>query len=133
MFARRKYLWIALALLIVLGVGWWLYSRSGNQIQYQTATVERGSVQASISATGSTNAVVTVQVGSQVSGNIKALYADFNTKVKQGQLVARIDPAIFQARVDQARAAEESAKAAVAETRSCSTTAPAARINVLPK
>ena len=75
MLARRKYLWIALALLIVLGVGWWLYSRSGNQIQYQTATVERGSVQASISATGSTNAVVTVQVGSQVSGNIKALYA----------------------------------------------------------
>src|ERR1700736_3023848 len=104
MFARRKYLWIVDAVVIALGVGGWLYSRSGSQTQYQTATVERGDVKASISATGNANAVVTVQVGSQVSGNIKALYADFNTKVKKGQLVAEIDPQVYQAKVDQAKA-----------------------------
>ena len=117
MFARRKYLWIVGAVVIALGVGGWLYSRSGSQTQYQTATVERGSVQASISATGNTNAVVTVQVGSQVSGNIKALYADFNTKVKKGQLVAQIDPQAFQARVDQARASLDSANSNVVSAR----------------
>src|SRR6202171_5041962 len=117
MFARRKYLWIALAVVIVLGVGWWFYSRSGNQVQYQTGAVERGAVQASISATGNTNAVVTVQVGSQVSGNIKALFADFNTKVKKGQLVAQIDPQSFQARVDQARASLDSANSNVVSAR----------------
>ncbi len=115
--ARRKYLWIAIAVVIALAVGGWLYSRSGSQTQYQTAAVERGSVQASISATGNTNAVVTVQVGSQVSGNIKALYADFNTKVKKGQLVAQIDPQAFQARVDQARASLDSANSAVVSAR----------------
>ena len=117
MFAQRKYLWIVGAVVIALGVGGWLYSRSGSQTQYQTASVERGSVQASISATGNTNAVVTVQVGSQVSGNIKALYADFNTKVKKGQLVAQIDPQVFQARVDQARASLDSANSNVVSAR----------------
>src|SRR5450755_544325 len=61
----------------------------------------------------SQNAVVDVQVGSQVSGNIKALYADFNTKVTKGQLVALIDPAVFQTQVDQAQAALGSAQSAV--------------------
>jgi len=70
-------------------------------------------VQANISATGNCNAVVTVLVGSQVSGNIKALYADFNTKVKKGQLIAEIDPAVFQARVDQALATLDNARASV--------------------
>jgi HlyD family secretion protein len=68
-------------------------------------TVGRGQVQASVTATGTLNAVVDVQVGSQVSGNIIALYADFNTKVTKGQLVAQIDPQAFQTQVDQATAA----------------------------
>jgi len=80
---------------------------------YLTAAVDRGNIDATVSATGNCNAVVTVQVGSQVSGNISALYADFNTRVKQGQLVARIDPALFQARVDQAKANLDGAKQAV--------------------
>ena len=109
----RKYLWVSGFAALVLGGGWWFYSRGKNASEYQTATIEKGSVQSSISATGSTNAVVMVQVGSQVSGNIKALYADFNTKVKKGQLVAEIDPQPFQARVDQARGAVDNAKAAV--------------------
>jgi HlyD family secretion protein len=75
--------------------------------------VERGDIDATISATGTSNAVVTVQVGSQVSGNIKALYADFNTKVSKGQLVALIDPEIFEARVNQAQANLDNAKVSV--------------------
>src|SRR5205823_6577510 len=63
--------------------------------------------------TGTSNAVVTVQVGSQVSGNIKALYADFNTKVKKGQLVALIDPELFQAKMTQAQANVDNARASV--------------------
>ena len=74
--------------------------------------MERGEVDYAISATGNPNAVVTVQVGSQVSGNILALYADFNTKVTKGQLIARIDPAPFQAKVDQAQANLDAAQAA---------------------
>ena len=83
-----------------------------NAITYQTVPVERGSVQARITATGNLNAVVDVLVSSQVSGNIKALYADWNSKVKKGQLVALIDPEIFQAQVDQATATFRSAHAA---------------------
>ena len=65
--------------------------------------VDRGDIDSTVTTTGNLNAVITVQVGSQVSGNIIALYADFNTKVKKGQLVAEIDPAPFKASVDQAR------------------------------
>jgi len=78
---------------------------SANAVSYETVTVGLGQVQASVTATGTLNAVVDVQVGSQVSGNIIALYADFNTKVTKGQLVAQIDPQAFQTQVDQATAA----------------------------
>lgn len=103
----------AICAAVLLGAGLWYYFSHENQTQYQTAAIDRGTIQSSISATGNCNAVVTVQVGSQVSGNIKALYADFNTKVKKGQLVAEIDPEVFQARLDQAKAALANAQAAV--------------------
>lgn len=93
------------------------FMRRGGPPEYTTAPVDRGDIESSITATGNCNAVVTVQVGSQVSGNIIALYADFNTKVKQGQLVARIDPAIFKAQVDQAKANLDTAKAAAMTAR----------------
>lgn len=83
-----------------------------NAITYETIPVERGSIQARITATGNLNAVVDVLVSSQVSGNIKALYADWNSKVQKGQLVALIDPEIFQAQVDQASATFRSAHSA---------------------
>ena len=69
-----------------------------------------------VSATGNPNAVVTVQVGSQVSGNIMALFADFNTRVTKGELIAQIDPAPFQTRVNQAQATVAAARAAVANS-----------------
>lgn len=99
------------ALAAVLGWAWWSHLQA--QVTFETAALERGSIQANITATGTLNPVVNVQVGSQVSGNIKALYADFNTKVTKDQLVALIDPQIFQAQVDQASAAAASAGAAV--------------------
>jgi HlyD family secretion protein len=75
-----------------------------NAIAYETVPVERGPIQARVTATGNLNAVVDVLVSSQVSGNIKALYADWNSKVTKGQLVALIDPELFQSQVDQANA-----------------------------
>ena len=113
---RRHYTKWALATGVVIalavGVGLWR-AHSQNTIGYATVPVERGPIQASVTATGTLNAVVDVQVGSQVSGNIKALYADFNTKVTQGQLVALIDPQVFQTQVDQAQAAAASFRSAV--------------------
>jgi len=108
---------LAASLVVVLAAAGIFYFGQPAQPTYTTAAIDRGDIEAAITATGSVNAVKTVQVGSQVSGNILALYADFNTKVKAGQLVARIDPAIFQARVDQDRAAVDSAKAAVVSAR----------------
>ena len=107
-------LWIGIGGgLAFLGLGVWGVLGGQSTVTYRTVPVQRGDVVYSVSATGTPNAVVTVQVGSQVSGNILALYADFNTRVKKGQVVARIDPQIFQARVDQARATLNAQQAAV--------------------
>ena len=69
-----------------------------------TAAVTRGDVVEAVDATGTVEAVTTVQVGTQVSGTIQSLHADFNSKVRKGQVVARVDPSLFQTQVDQARA-----------------------------
>ena len=95
----------------VIGLGAWALLKGQGGVQYRTAPVQRGDIEYTISATGNPNAVVTVQVGSQVSGNILALYADFNSKVTKGQLIARIDPAPLQAKVDQAQANVQAAQA----------------------
>lgn len=102
---------IVVALLALGSYAWRAHTQSA--ITYETVPVERGTVQASVTATGTLNAVVDVLVGSQVSGNIKALYADWNTKVTKGQLVALIDPEIFQAQVDQTRGTLGAAHSAV--------------------
>lgn len=102
---------VGLAIFIATGALLWR-AHVQNAVTYQTVPVERGSIQARVTATGTLNAVVDVQVSSQVSGNIKALYADWNSKVKKGQLVALIDPQIFQAQVDQASAEVRSTHAA---------------------
>jgi HlyD family secretion protein len=81
--------------------------------RYLTARIERGQIAATVNATGTVNAVVTVQVGSQVTGQIQKLSADFNTVVQEGQIIAQIDPALFAARVSQVRANLTNARAAV--------------------
>jgi HlyD family secretion protein len=100
-----------LAALTVAGIYFWL--RGPAKPAYTTMRITRGNIESTVTTTGNLNAVITVQVGSQVSGNIIALYPDFNTKVKKGQLVAEIDPAPFKAAVDQASATLNAAKAAV--------------------
>jgi HlyD family secretion protein len=87
--------------------------RSGGSATYQTATVTRGPITQAVTATGTLNPVVNVQVGSQVSGNILKLFVDFNSQVKAGQVVAQIDPALFQATVTQAEGDVASAQAAL--------------------
>src|SRR6202011_2360510 len=84
---------------------------------YQTATVTRGPITQLVTATGTLNPVVNVQVGSQVSGNIQKLFADFNSEVKAGQVVAQIDPTLFQATVTQAEGDLASAQRALERTR----------------
>jgi HlyD family secretion protein len=111
-FKRKWIFWVCLALLLA-AVGWYWRTYSQNKVSFETVLLERGPLQSNITATGTLNPVVNVQVSSQVSGNIKALYADFNTRVRKGQLVALIDPQIFQAQVDQASGAASAAHAGV--------------------
>src|SRR3981189_1737495 len=87
--------------------------RRGGDVTYQTAPVTRGPLTQFVTATGTLNPVVNVQVGSQVSGNIQKLFADFNSKVKAGDVVAQIDPTLFQATVTQAEGDLASAQAAL--------------------
>ena len=93
------------------------FSGGGNQTAYKFAKVERGALTAAVSATGTLNPVVSVQVGSQVSGQIKEILVDFNSPVKAGQVIARLDPESFQLRVRQAEADLEATRAAVAVQR----------------
>ena len=102
---------IIVALLIMLFVVRRCTSSSGGG--YQTATVTKGSITQLVTATGTLNPVTNVQVGSQVSGNIQKLFADFNSEVKAGQTVAQIDPMLFQAAVTQAEGDLASSQAAL--------------------
>src|SRR6185369_5120396 len=87
--------------------------RTGGGATYQTATVTKGPITQAVTATGTLNPVVNVQVGSQVSGNISKLFVDFNSEVKAGQVVAQIDPVVFQATVTQAEGDLASAQSAL--------------------
>ena len=110
---RRKVVVILVLLLVGLGAAWHWLVPAAPIIAYKTAAVDRGPITAVVTATGSINPVISVQVGSQVSGKIKALFADFNAVVTQGQVIAQIDPALFHARVSQAKAALRNAKGVV--------------------
>src|ERR671932_2658589 len=86
------------------GVGAYYIRHGGAEVQVNTAPVTRGDIVDTVGATGTLQAVTTVQVGSQVSGNIQWLGADFNSIVKKGQVIARLDPSLFDAQLQQARA-----------------------------
>jgi HlyD family secretion protein len=100
--------------------GWYWYQgkNGGAEVRYRTAKVERGPITSVVVASGTLNAVTTVQVGSQISGQVKDIYADFNTPVKKDQVIARIDPQSFELRVNQARADVDAADSAVMVARS---------------
>ena len=104
---KSKTFWIVAGAVVVLGVAGWLrmrQTRSSSEPRFETTKLERGRIAARVTASGTLSALVTVQVGSQVSGTVAALYADFNSTVKKGELVAKIDPRLFEAAVQQSRA-----------------------------
>src|SRR5438874_9616243 len=110
---KRFYRWLALigGLLFIAFVV--RECRNSSAATYQTAMVARGPITQAVTATGTLNPVVNVQVGSQVSGNIQKLFADFNSRVKAGDVVAQIDPVLFQATVTQAEGDLANAQAAL--------------------
>ena len=113
---RRYWKWIVLgaALLAVLGLGFWYFKyRGGRGNQYQTADVTRGDLTQLVTATGQLNPVTNVQVGCQISGTIQELYADYNTPVTNGQIVAQLDAATYRANLHQSEGDLANAKAAM--------------------
>src|SRR5437588_351598 len=110
---KHYFSWIGLVLVLLIVASVVRQCRTSGAANYQTATVTRGPITQAVTATGTLNPVVNVQVGSQVSGNIAKLFVDFNSQVKAGQVVAQIDPALFQATVTQAEGDLASAQAAL--------------------
>ena len=99
--------------LIVGGAAYFALSGGKDAPTYRTAKIERGAIVSAVSASGTLAAVVTVQVGSQISGLVKEILVDFNSEVRQGQLIARLDPATYEARLKQAEADLALARATV--------------------
>ncbi len=115
----KKLLWIGVVVIVsvIAARQFWLTGVRSAPIQYRTAVVERGPIVAVVGATGTINPVTSVQVGAQVTGKIISLHADFNSVVKAGEVIARIDPSLFQTRRDQAAANLVNAKAMWSKTR----------------
>ncbi|HWI24944.1 MAG TPA: efflux RND transporter periplasmic adaptor subunit, partial [Lysobacter sp.] len=115
--ASRLRLPLILGALVVLAAGgWWWSHRDAKSEEggYRTAAVERGDIRVSISATGTLSAISTVDVGSQISGQVTDVLVDFNDRVTKGQVIARIDPSTYQAQITQGSAQIASARANLA-------------------
>src|ERR671928_764174 len=115
--ARKRLVVVVAAVSAVAAAGFYFWGGSADAAPYLTAKVERGSLRNTVTATGTLQAVNTVQVGSQASGTISALYADFNSTVKKGQVIAQLDPSVAQAQVQQARANLAQAEAQLQQAR----------------
>jgi HlyD family secretion protein len=108
--------WSLVALTVALlaaALFWWLQRGEGPGLSYRSARIERGGIQATVSASGAVNPVTQVSVGTQVSGQIRDLFVDFNAEVKAGQLIAQIDPETFEYRVRSAQADLDTSRANV--------------------
>jgi HlyD family secretion protein len=115
---KTKNKWLVLVgLIAVIGIVAAFGLNRGSQVQHFTAKVEQGEIDDVVEATGTINAVITVQVGSQVSGTIAKLNVDFNSRVRKGDIVALIDPALFQGALLQATADLENSKANLASAK----------------
>jgi HlyD family secretion protein len=110
---RKLLIAVPLIGLVVGGAVYFALSRGGDAPTYRMAKIERGAIVSGVSASGTLAAVVTVQVGSQISGLVKEMLVDFNSEVREGQLIARLDPATYEARLKQAEADLALAKASV--------------------
>jgi HlyD family secretion protein len=108
---KKGRVWILVATVAVIAVAVIVFARNRQTPEkYRTAKVDRGDITMTVSATGTISAVTTVQVGSQVSGIIAKLHADFNSRVAKGQLLAELDPTPFQQAIEQQRASVDKAK-----------------------
>jgi HlyD family secretion protein len=114
---KRKTVLIAAGAALLLLFAFFLLRANGNRPEYRTEPAMRGDITAAVTATGIVNPVTKVLVGTQVSGIIKDIFVDYNSPVRKGQLIALIDPASFQAQVEQARANLSAAKAELAKAR----------------
>jgi len=115
---KKKYLVMGGAAIVALAAAaFYFWGGSSGAAQYLTARVERGNLRNTVTATGTLQAVTTVQVGSQASGTISALYADYNSVVKKGQVVAQLDPSVLKAQVEQARANLQQAQASLQQAK----------------
>jgi HlyD family secretion protein len=115
---KRALIGLLIVLAVGAGAGAYYIRRGGPEIQVNTAPITRGDIVDTVGASGTLQAVTTVQVGSQVSGNISYLGADFNSIVKKGQVIARLDPSLFDAQLQQARANLQQARANLAKAQS---------------
>jgi HlyD family secretion protein len=116
---KKKLITVAIVAMAAVTSGYVLYRRAHSAATpaYRTAAVQRGNLESTVAATGTLGAVTTVQVGTQVSGQISAIFVDFNSKVKKGQLIARIDPTLQQQAVEDAQAGVARAQAQLTQTR----------------
>jgi len=104
---KARWFWIVAGVVVLVASGGWLQIRKAHadsEVHYDTVQIDRGRIVARVTATGTLSAIVTVQVGTQVSGTIASLNADFNSTVSKGQRIAKIDPALFEAASQQAHA-----------------------------
>lgn len=115
--AKKTQLMLGGAGAAVLGLAaFYFLGNQTSDTQYMTARVERGNLRNTVTATGTLQAVTTVEVGSQASGTLSALYVDFNSVVKKGQVIAQIDPGVVKAQVDQSRANLQQARASLQQS-----------------
>src|SRR5579871_5270064 len=106
--------WLIVAIIVAggCGAGYWFWTHKGADApEFKTVEVTRADMVQAVTATGQINPITNVTVGSQISGNISKLYADFNSQVTNGQLIATIDPSIYKAALDQCKGDLASAKA----------------------
>ena len=115
---KRAIIGLLIVVAVGAGVGAIYVRRGGPEVQVQTSPITRGDIVDTVGATGTLQAVTTVQVGSQVSGNIQMLGADFNSIVKKGQVIAKLDPSLFDAQLQQARANLNQTRANLAKAQS---------------
>src|SRR5512141_1008983 len=101
--SMKKIVISVVCLAVIAGIAGYFSLKKKPETTYKTAKIEKGDIVSEVAATGNLAAVVTVQVGTQVSGTIQKLFVDFNSKVVKGQVIAQIDPALFSAQVDQTR------------------------------
>jgi len=110
---RPKRLWLVVLIASAAGLGWYLNRPAGNTFEYETSLVSRGDLRQVVTASGQLNPVIKVEVGSQISGIIEKLLVDFNSPVKEGQVIAQLDPATYDANLIQAKGNLANVKAAL--------------------